>query len=1090
MMSNQMMQTLINPAFQSKMQLFDGTIASVGQSKPKNMSDYLGKQMLQYNRTYLTYDTRGKDRTQLSPSYNNLKASLVDGRSPVSQLSGMERENRLIYRQDDSPEERQPHSSSLHHAPEKQGFKLYNKSPAISSPPAVNPEAVAKKKREVDSSSQSSNNSIYLAIPKPVYGHNPCCDNLGCVIGQRYSMEPGSQRIPNTMYEHEWMKAGVHYNEKPPIQTNKDVLLQQSGLQFEPSVDQMKRIPVETYSPDRARTLPTLIEPSYTSYPCPLTPTLFGSFTEQSSRNSSRGYPNFYPSHHTYEHMTSEFYQEHSPMSKYGHLTQHPVFYYTQADVEVESSTPCKDVGSKQRGDVPVFLNHTVSNPREHYMVPQSLHGEIRLPLARAEALQNHPLKQGFSYPCFAYPRINLNASQIRRPTKRQQTLPILNSKYINVSPSSQCIEHPITSATNLHKDKPSNILPVSAHCNLPVLHVEQVSPARRQSQRGLSPSVLQMKRFPSPLSSLHIEQPVPPSPVLNTDRYLDYSASEAQLRSPKHSKSFPVSPTARQEMSPCVDSDPAYLTLYKNSNAPKNIYFPAFAPPKNPFGPTSIPSFTVPKESPKRSLSHSSPPVKIKEEDKDLYEVELVKKRQKLEMENAQEAKTTDSPPMPVINNVFSLAPYHAYLQASAMLLASRMCETTSQSSEHCEVKTKPDDKDKEEDQEAEDPIVCQDSKEICANATLEKTKVEIVTPKNIKVEKEDSSDTCDPAKSPVSLKAHNKVEIKKEPDETCLSNEEHMLVIKKYEPDELESLPLLTPKQERSDEVELEEMTERMNSSPQGDTNMLHDEMCIIQPKSVTPLRPPEHKLNFKNIPPQCLKLSAYKLFLRHTTHSGPDPPLEKPDPQLTAECSPKQDVQIPVRKHFFEIHQSLHQLISKSVSASSENELRAWLSQLALTDPASSSTKIQKVSCLLGVKARETWINEEIKSALHMLLERLREYIAQERCPFPHVMRTRTVFLPMLVVKEMMFPMVQGSFIDQVLQEHKVELRPTTLSEEKILIQLCKRACSSRLMRLMSLKHLPDIYLDVVNISYYTCVCRHLESASPDVQKRFQD
>ncbi|KAF6738871.1 uncharacterized protein FQA47_005862 [Oryzias melastigma] len=196
------------------------------------------------------------------------------------------------------------------------------------------------------------------------------------------------------------------------------------------------------------------------------------------------------------------------------------------------------------------------------------------------------------------------------------------------------------------------------------------------------------------------------------------------------------------------------------------------------------------------------------------------------------------------------------------------------------------------------------------------------------------------------------------------------------------------------------------------------------------------------------------------------------------------------MPVRKHFFELHHSLCKLISKSVSASLEEDLKNWLFQMGVAEPPCRTDKVKKVSSLLGVKAREVWINEEIKSTLGNVLDRLQEYTSQERCPFPHVMRTGAVFLPMLVMKELLFPMVQGSFIDQVLQEHKVELRPTTLSEEKILIQLHKRACSSKLRRLMSLKHLPHVYTDVVNLLYYTYVCKCLESPSPDAQKTVQD
>ncbi|KAG5273530.1 hypothetical protein AALO_G00152390 [Alosa alosa] len=99
----------------------------------------------------------------------------------------------------------------------------------------------------------------------------------------------------------------------------------------------------------------------------------------------------------------------------------------------------------------------------------------------------------------------------------------------------------------------------------------------------------------------------------------------------------------------------------------------------------------------------------------------------------------------------------------------------------------------------------------------------------------------------------------------------------------------------------------------------------------------------------------------------------------------------------------------------------------------------------------------------------------------------MRAGGIFVPMLVVKEGLFPQVHGTFIDQVLQEHRVELRPTTLSEEKHLTQLQKRACSSKLRRLLSLRHLPDIYADVLNLFYYTSVCKALDSTSHVAAKK---
>lgn len=1075
------MQTLIDPAFRSKMPLFDGTIASTGLSKPQNMSDFLGKQTLQYSGSYFTYDPRGKDGARFTPPWSNSKTSLLDGRSPVSHLSGMEGQNHIIYRQDsNSSEEGHSHSSSLHHAPVKQGFTLYTKSPGISSPTAATSVAVRKQKTGGENSSPPSENSVYLAIPKPVYGHNPCCNELGCVIGQRYSVEHGSPRIPNTVYDHDWMQTDAHYTERPPIQRKaQDILLQQRGLQFDPSAEPLKRIPVETYSPGRARTLPAMIEPNYSSYPCTLTRTLLGSLSEQSQRlqTSPRGYPSLYPSHPTYEHMTSEVYQEHSPMSKYGQLTQHPMFYYPQANVEVENRTQCKDIGSKQREDVPVILKHTISNPREHYIVPQSLHGEI--PLPSTETFPNHSFIRGFDYPCYAVPRFHLNASQIRAPPKRQHASPILHPNGINVSPSSQYIDHHMTSATSLHKDKPNASLHVDqSHANSPFLRVDQTSPTRRRSQPGVSPSSIQMNRFFPPLTSMLIDRPILPPTGLSVDRLLDYSSCEAQVTCPKQSKGLPVSPAAWLPLSPHHISNRIHTAVPNSANVRKILYSPAVAPGNKHNGPVSSPGTAVRKGCLKRSISHSSSPIKIKEEDRDVCEVELIKKRQKVEMENVQVGNKTDSPPMPVIDTVFSLAPYQAYLQASGVLFPGRVPQRRVQSSEHREVKPKPDIKEKRPDQDEQQPVVCLVSKDINADTPTEQPVVEIFEPKNIKVEKVDPSDTGNSVET-VSQMDYSKVTIKKEPEESGSSNRGPMLVVKKCEPDELESKPSLADGNETSEESKPGGVTAQINSSPQSDKWRVHEQVVTLQPKSITPPRPPEGKLNFKNIPPQCLKLSTntYKILLPDTKHCSPAPPPEKPPIQLITEFIPKPEPQMPVRKHFFELHHSLCKLVSKSVSAASEQELRTWLSQLELTDPASPSTKVQKVSFLLGVKARETWLNEEMKSALHKVLERLREYTSQDRCPFPHVMRTGAVFLPMLVVKELLFPTVLGSFVDQVLQEHKVELRPTTLSEEKILIQLHKRACSSRLRRLMSLKHLPDIYADVVNLLYYVCVCKHL-------------
>ncbi|XP_029952947.1 uncharacterized protein C15orf39 homolog [Salarias fasciatus] len=1072
-MGSESMQTITDPVLQRKMPIFDGTLPSSGLSKQPNMSAFLGKQALQYSGAYIAYDPRGKDGVRSTPPWSNSKTTLLDGRSPLNPFSGMMGQNHLIYRQDGaSSEESHPHSSPLRHTPSKPGFMLYTKSPEISSPASAVSVGIRKQKSGCESSPSHSENSVYLAIPKPVYRHAPCCNELGCVIAPTYSVEHGAPRIPNTVYEREWMQSGAHYTELSPMQRKaQNTLLQQRGLQFEASEEALKRITVDAYSPGRTRTLPGVVEPTYSGYPCAPTRSLFRSLSEhgQSLQTSPRGYPGLISSHPTYERMTSEVYQEHSPMSKYGQLAQHPVFYYPQANVGVENRAQCKDSGSKKREDVPVVHKHPTSHPQEHYIVPQSLNAEI--PLPRTEMLPTHSFMQGFEYPCYAVPRFHLDASQIRSPIKRPHASPSFHSSCINVSPSSQHKPLPVAPATSPHSSKPKTSLhadPFKAPS--PFLLVDQHSPTRLVSQRGVSPASIQLGRFFSPLTGMHLDPAVFSPPGLSRDRPVDYSSCEAY---PKQPKSFPVFPAVRRSHTPNHDSDRTQ-TAGPDEVKVRKLLSPVVPTVNRQSGSVLILGGTGHKDGLKRSISQVTPPIKIKEEDKDLSEVDLAKKQK---MTNLQVGNASSFSPMPVIDTVFSLAPY---LPAHRGIFPGRTPQRTVHTPEQPEVRPVSDVKEKSPDRGEQDPVD-EASEEIHQDTVIQKVK-------NIKVEKVEPLDV-DQSESPVPHTEYSEVIIKKELSDDDTSDGEPTLLKKTRDSDERDLKPSLAAQSETSDETK-PAVLQLVNSSCQFDAHSPY-EQTSLQPKSVSPVQLPQTKLNISNIPPQCLKLSRFKIVLPDAPLSSPCVlPSERPPVQPIAEPQPILDIHRPVRKHFLELHHSLCKLLSKSVSASSEPELKQWLSRLEITEPKSPSAKVQQVSCLLGVKAREVWINEEMKSALHEVLQRLNEYTAQERCPFPHVYRTGAVFLPMLVVKELLFPMVQGSFIDQVLQEHKVGLRPTTLSEEKILIQLHKRACSSKLRRLMSLKHLPDIYADVVNILYYTYVCKHLDPTSPDVQKQVQD
>ncbi|XP_064786727.1 uncharacterized protein C15orf39 homolog [Oncorhynchus masou masou] len=288
----------------------------------------------------------------------------------------------------------------------------------------------------------------------------------------------------------------------------------------------------------------------------------------------------------------------------------------------------------------------------------------------------------------------------------------------------------------------------------------------------------------------------------------------------------------------------------------------------------------------------------------------------------------------------------------------------------------------------------------------------------------------------------------------------------------------------------------THNMHHPPQAHQKP-YDQTATPHPKSSSPpqsINPATTKLNLQNIPPQCLKLSTYKIVLPDNMLRAVAPPpcsTEVPQSPTDATAVAKSSrsphalsdsnySSRPARQHFLELHLLLCNLVSSCVSHTSPTELQTWLSQLdiSLTSTAISPPKAQKVTSLLGSEAREVWLRgPETQAALQNVLQRLGQYVAQKQCPFPHVMRAGAVFVPMLVVKELLFPQVQGVYIDQVLQEHKVELRPTTLSEERHLVTLQKRPCSSKLRRLLSLKHLPNIYPDVLNLYYHSCVCKSL-------------
>uniref|UniRef100_A0A663DMU1 Chromosome 15 open reading frame 39 n=1 Tax=Aquila chrysaetos chrysaetos TaxID=223781 RepID=A0A663DMU1_AQUCH len=168
-----------------------------------------------------------------------------------------------------------------------------------------------------------------------------------------------------------------------------------------------------------------------------------------------------------------------------------------------------------------------------------------------------------------------------------------------------------------------------------------------------------------------------------------------------------------------------------------------------------------------------------------------------------------------------------------------------------------------------------------------------------------------------------------------------------------------------------------------------------------------------------------------------------LEALDPQTSAD------------QYFTTLHTWLCDVISCSVSKSSPELLQEWLK-----------------------KAELIWLAfQDVAALLANLLSQLQTFMFARKCPFPHVVRAGAVFIPIHVVKKKLFPKLSGASVDQVLQEHKVELRPTTLSEEKHLRDLELKSCTSRMLKLLALKQLPDIYPDLLNLHWHNSIRQHL-------------
>ncbi|KAM4676095.1 uncharacterized protein C15orf39 homolog isoform 2-T2 [Discoglossus pictus] len=188
----------------------------------------------------------------------------------------------------------------------------------------------------------------------------------------------------------------------------------------------------------------------------------------------------------------------------------------------------------------------------------------------------------------------------------------------------------------------------------------------------------------------------------------------------------------------------------------------------------------------------------------------------------------------------------------------------------------------------------------------------------------------------------------------------------------------------------------------------------------------------------------------------------------------------------QHFTELHCSVRMAISRTVADSSPDLLQDWLSRNKEEDkpksPVKSKSSLRSSEHFLTPPGRDIWMSfDGVGFLLHKLLFKLETFMFIRSCPFPHVIRAGAIFIPIHLVKEILFPELLGPSVDRVLQGHKVELRPTTLSEEKFLRETELKDCPSRMLKLLALKQLPDVYPDLLHLYWNHCVQKQLGSST---------
>ncbi|XP_072409182.1 uncharacterized protein C15orf39 homolog isoform X1 [Chiloscyllium punctatum] len=545
-----------------------------------------------------------------------------------------------------------------------------------------------------------------------------------------------------------------------------------------------------------------------------------------------------------------------------------------------------------------------------------------------------------------------------------------------------------------------------------------------------------------------------------------------------------------------------------------------------------------------------------------------------------SKRATPPPSPPMPVINNVFSLAPYKAYLEATGLFFSKcPNCELDCDKSCSCSLKNKTQSSgsDSAIDLDSSTPgpkRLATDSSQLQpkngelktgdASVRLESTNEKgasedelrktVSTKNSLDVQhqginlspKFNRLDKGLPPQSSNSARCmvhsgDRKLGMNKMEDEMALDLStkskspplnviQHALVSGESR-EKLKSTNEISNEKENT--IESQSTEEKRESTwpseehgtkavvaPSNESSKVSDHL-IIEMNKYKILRPAPPKVGENNstlpseditkakkisligsVDPSALILRPLKPLKRilpdvvkSIMNSNPEPSKISCETTVDSACNGKlMQNEIDTYNYFVHLHQSLCDMITQSVAETSEEVLCACLRDIEeketpkLRSSIKSKNGTRSFEALKMSKAKEIWRNYgHVQQTLQKLLSYLESYIYSRTCPFPHVIRAGTIFIPIYLVKEKLFSSLKGATIDQVFQEHKIELRPTTLSEEKKLqTELQLQRCSSRLIKLLSLKQLPEIYQDLLDVLWHSCVKIRLGEQSDENMK----